>query len=199
MTASKATLVVTALAITMTACSGNRHAPSGSLTSNDLGPGWIFTGAQPSPTMDTECEALAFTPDATEHVVPDHVVKTDYVRQPNKDSGGPITITEYAMQFGTAARAEQALRSYAQVAGECSVGGDMAIAADDQHVVQKTDRYVLSSRTSVGFVISPGAGTAGDAYWLDFVIAGDRAVWLMVAGGTQHDVEQLADRAVARR
>jgi hypothetical protein len=75
----------------------------------------------------------------------------------------------------------------------------MSVGDDDEHVIRKTDRDVLSRRTLGGFIISPGSRTSdGQPYWLDFVTDGDDAVWLLITGGTEQDVAVLATKAMDR-
>jgi len=181
------------------ACANHSAAPKGSLASKDLGSRWVFVATTSHPKLDLECESTAFDPDHREHVVPARVIATNYQRDPAGRPGEMTAVTEYVMRFRNSGEAAQALHAYADVAAQCAVGGDMALGDDDEHVVRKTDRNVLSRRTLGGFVISPGSRTSDDQpYWLDFVVDGDHAVWLLIQGGTEQDVAVVATKAMDR-
>lgn len=186
------------VALAATACADRPVAPKGSLTSKDLGSGWMFVATTSHPKLDMECESLTFDPDREQHVVPARVVATNYSR-PDAEPAGMTGVTEYVMHFHSVNEAARALHAYADVAAECAVAGDLSVGDDDEHVVHTTDRDVLSRRTFGGFVISPGSRTSNDRpYWLDFVADGDDAVWLLIEGGTEQDVAVLATKAMDR-
>jgi hypothetical protein len=94
------------VALTATACADQPVGPKGSLSSKDLGSGWLFIATTSHPKLDMECESLTFDRDREGHVVPARVVATNYSR-PDAKPGDITDVTEYVMRFHSADEARK--------------------------------------------------------------------------------------------
>lgn len=204
-TASRAASAVVAV-LSASACStGGVVAQRGTLTAADIGPHWALTGVSRGSRFDEECESQAFNGSLPPRIAPRRTLETIYVRDPHHsralDSAQSVYVEEYVMQFRDAAAAARALDQYKDIATQCATGGNDFQANGDEHIVDDTGSNVLSTRTDEDLLVSPGPTGARPTAtgWLDFVVVGDRAIWLVAQNiGPVQVIRTLATKAVAR-